>query len=110
LPQYVKWLGVYSPTSETVSFNQATREVVWSPGYVPAGTGNGSPSREVSFQVGFLPSISQVDLSPNLLEEIRLSGVDSFTGVRISDVRDPVTIEISSETGYKQGDGKVSAP
>lgn len=110
LPQYVKWLGNYVPTNEAVNYNPATREVVWSPGYIKAGTGRESAAREITFQVSLTPSLSQIDLSPILVDTIRVNGVDSFTGVRIGDLRPPVTTELSTEAGFTLGQAKVVAP
>ena len=110
LPQYVKWLGNYAPTNEVVNFNPTTGEVVWRPGYIKAGTGSESSSREVSFQVLFTPSLSQKDLSPVLVDNIRIGGVDSFTGVRVNDTKESVTTERNTEPGFTLTQSKVVAP
>ena len=85
LPTYVKWVGVTSPGNENISFNNAGGEVVWDVGNVERGAGVTSSAREVAFQVSFLPSVSQVNKSPQLSGEVVLTGTDTFTGTVIID-------------------------
>jgi hypothetical protein len=97
LPSYVKWLGVVSPESESVSYNPVGGEVTWSPGLVKAGTGRGASPKQVSFQVSLLPSLSQVGKVPVLLTETTARGIDIFTGATISDSREAVTTDLFND-------------
>jgi hypothetical protein len=79
IPVNVEWVGSYSPTEEKVVFNPVTREVIWSAGAVPRGTGNPHPARILYFQVATIPSASQLHSQIKLLENIKLQAVDGFT-------------------------------
>jgi hypothetical protein len=107
LPSYVKWTNLKSPASEIFSFNQVTNEVVWNVGSLLPNTGFGSPSKEVYFQLEFLPSISQVGQNPIMLGEASLSGVDKITGLEIESKAPAVTTNFSEDPGFKTGDDKV---
>ncbi|KKQ33879.1 MAG: hypothetical protein US50_C0069G0003 [Candidatus Nomurabacteria bacterium GW2011_GWB1_37_5] len=103
-PFSVKWLGKISPTSENVSYNDASKEVVWRVGNIPRGTGlNGNP-REVSFQIELTPSIAQIGSVPPLLEESVLTGEDTFANVTLKSTRSKIDTRISSDPAYKGAD------
>ncbi len=81
IPIYVKWAGSVSPTNAAISYDQVTHQIVWKPGDIPVGAGNGNiPPREVAFQLILTPSISQIQMTPVMLNNIRFTGTDSFTG------------------------------
>lgn len=92
LPIYVEWLGVVYPEGEDVTFNENTREVVWNAGRVPSGG-----SREASFQISLLPSISHVNRSPALTGDLSLVATDDFTKTEVSDNRSYLTTHLSSD-------------
>lgn len=108
LPTYVKWLGVVSPTSENVTYNDIGGEVVWNVGSVPAGTGIATPPREVAFQVSFLPSLSQLNQSPLLTSDATLSGTDNFTGTTLGDSKRPLSIKLSTDPTFTENQGIVT--
>ncbi|MDO8572163.1 MAG: hypothetical protein Q7S11_00135 [bacterium] len=107
LPTYVKWLGVVSPSSEDVSYNEIGGEVTWNAGTVPAGTGIARGAREVAFQISFLPSLSQLDHIPLLTSEIVLSAKDIFTGTILRDSKRPLTIKLSTDSMFLENQGIV---
>jgi hypothetical protein len=107
LPPYVKWLEVVSPSSEKMSYDANTREVIWSLGNISAGAGNVSPAREVSFQISFLPSVSQIGEVPPLVGVATLSARDIFTSAVVSSSFAPVTTNLSSDPYFKSESGKV---
>ncbi len=108
LPSYVRWLGVSSPYSENISFNQVGGEVVWNVGTIEAGKGISSSSREVSFQVVLLPSLSQLNLEPVLLKNISIEGQDDFTDTSIKYSVKDLSTRISTDPIYHVGNGEVS--
>jgi hypothetical protein len=85
LPVYVKYAGSNSP-KENITYNESTHEVIWNIGSVRANTG-GTDTREASFNITLSSSLSQVGSTPQLMQELFLSGTDSFTGTKISDKR-----------------------
>lgn len=107
LPPYVRWLGQVNPSGESVSYDEKTGEVVWSAGNVQAGTGILWPVKQISFQVSFMPSLSQVGTSPILVSGINMEGKDNFTGNIIQDKKSDISTILSNDPQFKYTDGKV---
>ncbi len=89
LPVYVKWIGS-NTGNEDVTYNSSTREVIWSIKTVRPNTGISS-NREASFTLSIKPSLSQVGSVPQLMKEILLTGIDSFTGGVIKSTKGAIT-------------------
>jgi hypothetical protein len=106
LPIYVKWIGPAAGSTEDISFNQTTREVIWNIGTVNPYTGFGS-TREASFVLSLKPSASQVGSVPQLMQAINLSGMDSFTGTQIKSTRGPITTLLVNDPNFKYGNERV---
>lgn len=102
LPIYVKWLGVVSPDGESITYNENTSEVFWNAGRIPSGG-----TREASFQVSFLPSLSQIKRAPQLTGDIFLVGTDDFTKTEVRDRKSPVTTSFQSDPQFVQGQANV---
>ncbi len=83
LPSYVRWLGNVAPDTGEVTFNSVNGEVVWNIGNVKAGSGYESGAREVAFQVGITPGLSQADKLPLIVGEGSFTGTDDFTGTTL---------------------------
>jgi len=79
LPPYIRWINFTSPSDEKITYNPIGGEIKWKIGDIYAGTGYKTLPKEVQFQVGFTPSLSQVGSSPNVVEGVSLSGLDVFT-------------------------------
>lgn len=110
LPPYMTWKNQVSPSSErsSVSFNTATREVIWNIGTLQSGLGIGETDpKEISFQVEILPSISQLGVAPDITGDIVLSGTDSFTDVELSFTKRGLTTRLINDTSDVGADGKV---
>ncbi len=107
LPPYVRFQDSVTPATEHVTFNPVGGTVVWDAGLIRAGTGFSSPPKEVSFQIVFTPSLSQVGSVPTLVNEMEFSGVDRFTGTTLSLKRPALTTKLSTDSGVKSGDEVV---
>jgi hypothetical protein len=107
LPPNVKWTGYTSPTTEKINYDSNTGQIVWDVGEIKSGTGSNYPSKEVSFQVSITPSLSQVGQEMNLVNETTISGIDTFSGERIGEVKPPTTTNIFSDPQYERDIGKV---
>lgn len=107
LPSYVKWLGVVSPSSEKITYNEQSGGLVWNVGTIPAYTGIKTPRREVAFQIEFDPSISQVGQSPVLVNESTLTGADAFSNSNLTATKTALTTRFSTDPTYKSGDEQV---
>lgn len=91
LPPYLHWLGKTNPGSG-ITYNEATGEIRWLAGDLPAGTGFNTSAKTASFQVSFTPSISQIGSTPALIYEARFTGVDTFTDTKLSDTKPQILI------------------
>ena len=107
LPNYVSWKGKVSPGSENVTFDELSRTVKWDLGDIQKGVGYTSGHRSVSFQVGFVPSVSQVGTAPTVLNKTTLTGKDKFTGENLSATRNALTTSLYTDTGVADTGGKV---
>ncbi len=107
LPPYVRFLDRVSPLSENIRFDLETREVVWQPGLVKAGTGYAQTAREVAFQVAFTPGVGQIGTDPELVGEASLSGHDNFTNTEILVIKRSLTTILTNEPRFRAGDGTV---
>ncbi|MBI1975422.1 MAG: hypothetical protein HYS59_00260 [Candidatus Vogelbacteria bacterium] len=107
LPQHIRYTGTTAPASEQVSFDPSTNTVEWRVGTVPAGTGGTRPVREVAFQIGFVPSLSQVGEAPRLLGETLLRAIDDTAQVSIEARRDPLTTVLVTDRTFRDGDDIV---
>lgn len=108
LPANVQWKQVIHPGDEKISYDPDTREIVWDAGFVLAGTGYTRPVREVSFQVGIVPGISDVGRSPVLVSSATAAGTDTFTGVRMEHASSAVTTRILNDPKVKNNEYEVA--
>lgn len=100
LPQGVEWLGSSLPVTEKVVWNPDTNEVVWNVGDVADPT---KGVRQVSFQVSIIPTNSDIDNEPVLVQSPSITATDVFTRAQVS-----ATIE--SQTTKLTADPKFSGP
>lgn len=99
LPAYVTFTGKTYPSSENISYNENTREVLWTIGSVSNGAGFINSSKKAGFQVKIIPSLNQINSVPNLTSSIVFSATDSFTGVPIKINTFNLTTENSGFSG-----------
>ncbi len=102
LPIYVKWLGAISPPGENVTYDQASNQVTWNIGRMPAGG-----SRSVDFQISFLPSLSQLRQTPSLTGPLVLSATDDFTNTQVQDTKNPITTYLLGDPSFAQNQAIV---
>lgn len=108
LPIYVRWLDIVSPQTETITFNDATGDIVWDVGNVSQGAGVTKSAREVSFQVELTPSLSQVNAVPVLVSEARFTGRDTFTNTQVDARAQSIDISLPQDPQFNsQTQGRV---
>ncbi len=100
LPDYVTWNNIAVGPGEKLSYNPDSREVLWDLGNVKAGTGGKVSLRQVSFQIGFVPSQSQVQTAPKLVGVANFTARDTFTDTVISGGSDALTTELPTDPLY----------
>ncbi|TSC94659.1 MAG: hypothetical protein CEN87_380 [Parcubacteria group bacterium Licking1014_1] len=86
LPQNFGLTGKILPESESskFSFDNNSREIVWSIGDVPAGTGISNAPPSISFQVSLIPPDYQKGYLIPIAGEAVIAGEDQFTGAIIT--------------------------
>ncbi len=102
IPFYVKWKDMKSPATEDVAFDQETGKMVWRIGEMKAGTGFSTSPRQLSFQVSFTPSLSQLGSIPSLVKDLTIEGIDRFTNTTAATTKNDLTIRLSTDPQYSQ--------
>ncbi len=101
LPQYVTWLDNYDGPG-TVEYNPSSKQIRWN-----IGTMDTKSSKKLQFQVGLLPSVTQVDRTPVVINNQQVRATDRFTGTTITAEAFQITSELSTEFGFSKGNGVV---
>ena len=108
LPPYVRWSGVYSPGTENLTFDQKNGTVTWNVGDVPPQSGsNGTPARQVAFEISLTPSTSQVGTQPSLILNQTFTGTDSFTNTTLTQNVPDTTTYQTNDPGFVASEAKV---
>ena len=103
LPQYMRWQGKVTE-GDNVSYNATSRTVKWTIGNMDSNS-----EAEVSIQVGFLPSLTQVGTTPTILEAQRFKATDRFTDTIVRAENPSLTTALYNEQDTKYRDGRVRA-
>lgn len=107
LPTYVEWLGVVEPADADIEYKGLKGGIVWNVGDVERGTGYIRPPKEIAFQIGFVPTLSQVLNSPYILNRSVLMGKDTFSGVRIEKENIDQNIMLTLDPFFNESEGYV---
>jgi hypothetical protein len=107
LPPYVKWLGKTSPSEENITYNPVDGQILWKVGSMGTYTQNNTKRRQVAFQVGMTPIITQVGVAPTLIDGVTLTAQDDFTNQTLNSSLSPLTTRFSTDPTFKDGDEKV---
>ncbi len=99
LPTYVEWQNEFSGPG-TVTFNPISRQLEWNIGDITSGT-----SKELLFALNFLPSTSQSNTTPILVNNLNLAAIDRFTNTPVTTSVGGITSEIK---GLSQERGVVT--
>ncbi len=108
LPSYVRWVGIYSPSSESVTFNPNDGTISWNVGTIEPGIGvDGSLPSQAAIAIGFTPSTSQIGQQPQLATDIRLTGKDAATGAVVERTARDITTNIAGDPGFSAANATV---
>jgi hypothetical protein len=107
LPNYVKWLSSVAPIDENVRYDKTSNRVVWDVGTIEPGTTTGLPSRQASFQVSIIPSLSQLGETVDLIKNLSFGGVDSVTGAKTVLSLPFVDTRLATDPSFSYGQEKV---
>lgn len=107
LPIYMDWVGMANGSKEVVTYDKLTRQIVWSIGTVSQNTGFRSNNREAAFNIKLRPSVSQVGSVPNIIKEVTLTGIDSFSNSGLRSVKQALSTRLENDSNFQNGDEKV---
>jgi hypothetical protein len=109
LPENVTWIGSVSPQSENVQYDAGSRTVTWNAGTLTAYLGqNGQQPRQISFQVGLYPNVTDAGNPLTLVNPATLSATDNFTGITVYSSWGALTTRLSTDPGFQDGDDLVT--
>jgi hypothetical protein len=104
LPGNVSWNDRTSvPVGNAILYNNDTRTLTWQISEVPVGPTNIG----FAFEVGIIPGASQAGTYPVLLNNIKVSGVDSTSGEKIEKSLGSITTKLVNDPRGKLKDGVV---
>ena len=103
VPQYVTWLDLVTP-GDDVTYNSTTRTMTWDIGNMKA-----NEYKEAWVQVSFLPSLTQVNTTPTLLETQDFKATDRFTGTVVRAQAPPLTTALINDPDQSKHEGRVVA-
>jgi len=107
LPPWVRFMNAISPSTEDLTYNASTKEIVWNIGAIPKGVGITGGEREISFQVGLTPSLSQLGTSPIIINDAVLTGHDDFANVDIRVNKGSLNTRLSNDSLFPTGGDRV---
>ncbi|MBU2219708.1 hypothetical protein KJ665_01015 [Patescibacteria group bacterium] len=107
LPSYVSWEGKVFPGEEDIKYDPANGKITWQVGRLSAGVGVLSLVRQVAFQVGFTPSLSQVGSAAIIVQPAKAFGSDNFTGAQISATDKELKSDMPDDPAVGEAKGKI---
>jgi len=107
LPPWVRFTNSISPSAEDLAYNASTKEIVWNIGSIPKGAGITDAGREVSFQIAFIPSLSQVGTSPVIINDAILTGHDDFANVDVQVNKASLNTRLSNDSLFPTSGDRV---
>jgi hypothetical protein len=100
LPAYCSLTGLIFPEEQSskFAFDSQSREIVWSVGDLKASQGIfGTAAPNISFQIKFTPTGSQIGQMPEIIKEAKITGEDQWTGEIIGDISSGVTTNLPDD-------------
>lgn len=107
LPSWVDFTNAISPSTEDLNYNSGTKEIVWNVGNIPKGAGITGAGKEVSFQISFTPSLSQVGTQPLIINRAVLTGHDDFANVDLTVNKDSLNTDLINDSAFPASGGRV---
>jgi hypothetical protein len=106
LPRYVKFEEQIWPSGTEMTYNSRERKITWNVGELKENIGYNADKIQGAFKVSIIPSISQKNQSPVLVDNIKFIGTDLFTGEQIVVNGESINTNITDRRNHF--DGQVS--
>ncbi len=107
LPSWMRFLGPFSPATEDLVYDVSTKEIIWNVGGIQKGAGITGAEKNVSFQVEFTPSLSQVGTTPIIINDTTLTGHDDFANVDVIVKKTPLNTRLPGDPSFPYDGDKV---
>ncbi len=107
LPPWVRFIGTVSPDSEDLTYNSNSKQIIWNIGNLPRGTGIAGPARQVSFQLAFTPSLSQLGTVPVIINDAVLTGHDDFANVDVRVNKTSLDTRLGEDSSFPPSGDRV---
>jgi hypothetical protein len=100
LPQNVRLTGRIFPEGAPLTFDSASREVVWSLGELSSRNEAEKSSPLLAFQIAFTPDSSQIGQTPQIIGRAVISGQDNFTGKSLQSEAPDLTTALPDDSSF----------
>ncbi len=100
IPAWMRFVGPISPSSEDLTYNPSSKEIIWNIGKIQKGTGITGAGKEVAFQVAITPSLSQLGAMPVLINEAVLTGHDDFANVDVRGSKGALRTQLDNDPAF----------
>ncbi|PIP16902.1 MAG: hypothetical protein COX44_02840 [Candidatus Portnoybacteria bacterium CG23_combo_of_CG06-09_8_20_14_all_37_13] len=107
LPAAIEWHGVASNDRGRLYYDQASNEVVWDLGSVPAWVGRNQAVYEAVFRISLWPTASQAGKVVPILNETILTVKDDFTENILTSQQDYTSSDLPDDPNISYGQGVV---
>jgi len=105
LPAAIEWHGIVSNDRGRLYYDQASNEVVWDLGHVPAWVGRNQAVYEAVFSISLWPTTDQVGKVVPILNETIFTAKDTFTENILTSQQNYISSDLPDDPniGYGQG-------
>lgn len=103
IPSWIRFVGPISPAEEDLTYNPSTKEIIWNAGNISKGAGITTADKKVSFQLAFIPSLSQIGTTPIIINDAILTGHDDFANVNVSASKTPLRTQLDHDPQFPPG-------
>ena len=100
LPRYVSMRELLAPQDANVSFDERSRVVSWDIGTINPGVGYTTSDKTLYLSLDYEPSLEHVNRAPELVQNITIRGVDSFTGTQVSDNTETLNTNLEQDPAF----------
>ncbi len=109
LPQGTGWRNVYTTLNQNteLEYNERTKQIVWKIDKIPAAVGSLIPAYELVFQITLQPSVTQIGVSPVLIDESHLEAKDTFTGETLESFSPAIATDLPDDLSIGRRGGEV---
>lgn len=109
LPPTVELTGKIFPEEQIskFAFDSNSREIVWTVGDIERGSGILKPGQTIAFQIAFLPGESEKGKAPEIISQVRIEGLDAWTGAYLKNEIKSLTTILSDDPNFTEEMGIV---